>query len=130
MSKLSSNMEHAYFLAPEKLRFLQSKPPHTCGIRHVKENVLCQPGYIYIWHDDGLVPLLRLVDSRLHFKGEEGGSLLPPHLSLYKHEKKIKKKKPKSKLKSMLSPHRINSKRAKKIICGGFSAYGLLLMNN
>lgn len=48
VSKLSSNMEHAYFLAPEKLRFLQSKPPHTCGIRHVKENVLCQPGYIYI----------------------------------------------------------------------------------
>lgn len=95
MSKLSSNMEHAYFLAPEKLRFLQSKPPHTCGIRHVKENVLCQPGYIYIWHDDGLVPLLRLVDSRLHFKGEEGGSLLPPHLSLYKHEKKNKEEKAK-----------------------------------
>lgn len=45
-------------------------------------------------------------------------------------KKKIKKKKPKSKLKSMLSPHRINSKRDKKIICGGFSAYGLLLMNN
>lgn len=42
VSKLSSNMEHAYFRAPEKLRFLQSKPPHTCGIRHVKENVLCQ----------------------------------------------------------------------------------------
>lgn len=47
VSKLSSNMEHAYFLAPEKLRFLQSKPPHTCGIRHVKENVLCQPGCAY-----------------------------------------------------------------------------------
>lgn len=44
VSKLSNNMEHAYFLAPEKLRFLQSKPPHTCGIRHVKENELCQPG--------------------------------------------------------------------------------------
>ena len=47
MRKLSGNMEHAFFLAPEKLRFLQSKPPHTCGIRHLKENVLCQPRYIY-----------------------------------------------------------------------------------
>lgn len=35
-----------------------------------------------------------------------------------------------SELKSMLSPHRINSKRPKKIIYGNFYAYGLLLMNN
>lgn len=35
-----------------------------------------------------------------------------------------------SKLKSMLSAHRTNSKRTEKIISGSFYAYGLLLMNN
>lgn len=35
-----------------------------------------------------------------------------------------------SKLKSMLSAHRTNSKRTEKIISESFHAYGLLLMNN
>lgn len=47
VSKLSSNMEHAHFLAPEKQRLLQSKAPHTCGIRHVK-GVRTLPTRLYI----------------------------------------------------------------------------------
>lgn len=111
MSKLSTNIEHAYFLAPEKLRFPQSKPPHTCGIRHVKENVLCQPGYVYSMMKGLFLCFSWLIVDSISWERREVSFclLVCPCARLIKTE---------TELKSMLSLHRINSKRAKKIVCG------------